>query len=121
MLSGLWKVVATALKPDSPTNRAVTHAVGWLSERYGNRASNGDSMLRDALALERTRLANERTLLAYIRTALALLASAAALFQFFPNHPIFLIAAWILGLSGAVTLVIGARRFYVVKNRLGDE
>ncbi len=38
-------------------------------------------ILRDYLALERTRLANERTLLAYVRASLSLVVAAAAFFQ----------------------------------------
>ena len=40
-------------------------------------------ILRDHLAVERTRLAGERTVLAYARTALALFAGAATLAHFY--------------------------------------
>ena len=44
-------------------------------------------ILRDYLAIERTRLANERTLLSYIRSSLYLLLGGIAFFQLkdFPN------------------------------------
>lgn len=44
-------------------------------------------ILRDYLAIERTRLANERTLLSYIRSSLYLLLASIAIFQLkdFPN------------------------------------
>ena len=77
-----------------------------------------DAELRDKLAVERTRLANERTLLAYVRTALALAAGGAVLLQFFPSYPSLFGIAWALVAVGAVTMVIGAYRFFVVARKL---
>ncbi len=42
-------------------------------------------LLRNSLALDRTRLANERTLLAYVRTALAVLATGLGFTYLFPS------------------------------------
>lgn len=42
---------------------------------------SGEIILRDQLALERTRLANERTLLSYIRTSLYLIVGGIALMR----------------------------------------
>ena len=77
-----------------------------------------DSMIRDSLALERTRLANERTLLAYIRTALSLLAGGAIVLQFFTHQAYVSTAAWLLIICGGVTLIIGALRFFQVRRQL---
>ena len=80
-----------------------------------------DGGLRDRLAVQRTRLANERTLLAYVRTGLALAAGGAAMLEFLAGHPVLLVIAWALVASGAVTLAVGARRFYVVRGNLPPE
>jgi putative membrane protein len=40
-----------------------------------------EKILRDYLALDRTKLANERTLLAYLRTVIGLVASAVGLIE----------------------------------------
>jgi inner membrane protein YidH len=73
---------------------------------------------RDTLALERTRLANERTFLAYVRTALSLIAAGAVLLQFFAKHPSYVAVAWILVVSGGLTLLVGLYRFFSVRARL---
>ena len=44
-------------------------------------------ILRDVLAIDRTRLANERTLLAWLRTALMLLISGVTLIKATPVRP----------------------------------
>jgi putative membrane protein len=76
-----------------------------------------DTYLRDSLAIQRTQLANERTLLAAIRTGLGLAAAGAGVIKVM-NEPI----AWMIGLvlitSGAVTLSVGVRRFYRVREQL---
>ena len=47
-----------------------------------DRFERDELILRDELALDRTRLANERTLLAWLRTAIALQAGGLAVLQF---------------------------------------
>ncbi|HKL02295.1 MAG TPA: DUF202 domain-containing protein [Cryomorphaceae bacterium] len=49
-----------------------------IKKRFKNRE---DIILRDYLAMERTKLANERTLLSYIRSSLYLLVGGIALIQ----------------------------------------
>jgi uncharacterized membrane protein YidH (DUF202 family) len=49
---------------------------------YGNR-ENDELILRDELALERTKLANERTFLAYARTAIMLGISGGTVLKLF--------------------------------------
>ncbi|HUS90295.1 MAG TPA: DUF202 domain-containing protein [Phycisphaerae bacterium] len=49
--------------------------------------SPGDFILRDHLAIDRTKLANERTVLAYQRTAIMLLVSGITLVKVFYNDP----------------------------------
>lgn len=77
-----------------------------------------ETELRDRLAVERTRLANERTLLAYVRTALALAAAGAVLMQFLSHKPSLLPFAWLLIFSGAITILFGAYRFFMMRRSL---
>lgn len=67
-------------------------------------------ILRDELAVDRTRLANERTLLAYLRSAMALVIAGATIMHF-SNEGWF----WLLGLMclplGAFTAGIGVLRY----------
>lgn len=74
-------------------------------------------ILRDYLAIERTRLANERTLLSYIRSSLYLLLGAIAFFQLkdFPDFKYLAILSLIFSI---VFFVIGIYRFTLLKKSL---
>ncbi|WP_241485229.1 DUF202 domain-containing protein [Psychroserpens damuponensis] len=74
-------------------------------------------ILRDYLAIERTRLANERTLLSYIRSSLYLLLGGIAFFQLkeFSNFKYLALVSLIF--SG-VFFVIGIYRFTLLKKSL---
>lgn len=74
-------------------------------------------ILRDYLAIERTRLANERTLLSYIRSSLYLLLGGIAFFQLeiFPN---FKYLAFVSLFFSALFFVIGIYRFTLLKKSL---
>lgn len=74
-------------------------------------------ILRDYLAIERTRLANERTLLSYIRSSLYLLLGSIAFFQLkdFPNFKYLALAALFFS---AVFFIIGIYRFTSLKRSL---
>lgn len=75
-----------------------------------NLENDGELMLRDHLALERTRLANERTLFSYIRTSLYLLTAGIGIFQVESiSHLDGL--AWICIIAGIVLFVLGIIRF----------
>jgi len=67
--------------------------------KHYSRFNEQDLILREELALDRTRLANERTLLAYLRTSLALVL-AGVTFLHFSN------AIW-FSVFGAVCLLVG--------------
>ena len=74
-------------------------------------------ILRDYLAIERTRLANERTLLSYIRSSLYLLLGSLALFEIkeFPDFKYLSI----IGLTfSALFFIIGVYRFSLLKRSL---
>lgn len=74
-------------------------------------------ILRDYLAIERTRLANERTLLSYIRSSLYLLLGGIAFFQL-KNFPDFKYLAVLSLVFSAIFLIIGIYRFMVLKKSL---
>jgi len=74
-------------------------------------------ILRDYLAIERTRLANERTLLSYIRSSLYLLLGSIAFFQLkdFPNFKYLALASFLFCI---LFFVIGVYRFATLKRSL---
>ncbi|MGJ8548401.1 MAG: DUF202 domain-containing protein [Winogradskyella wichelsiae] len=74
-------------------------------------------ILRDYLAIERTRLANERTLLSYIRSSLYLLLGAIALYQLkeFSNFEYLALTAIIFSI---LFFIIGVYRFTLLKKSL---
>ena len=76
-----------------------------------------DIILRDYLALERTKLANERTLLAYIRSALYLLIGGIALIQLENFESIQILGYISLGLT-VCFMIIGVYRYRKLLKRL---
>lgn len=74
-------------------------------------------ILRDYLAIERTRLANERTLLSYIRSSLYLLIGSIAFFQLkeYPNFKYLALASLVFC---ALFFIIGIYRFTTLKRSL---
>ena len=74
-------------------------------------------ILRDYLAIERTRLANERTALSYLRTTLAMTAGALTLLHLVPT-PAARLTAWALIIFGAALITFGAYRFVAVRRRV---
>lgn len=74
-------------------------------------------ILRDYLAIERTRLANERTLLSYIRSSLYLLIGGMAFFQLkeYSNFDYLAILSLVFS---AIFFVIGIYRFTLLKKSL---
>lgn len=74
-------------------------------------------ILRDYLALERTRLANERTLFAYIRTALYLILGGIAFMQMHEFKSIKWLAPICFILS-VVILITGIVKYFWMKKKL---
>lgn len=72
-------------------------------------------ILRDHLALDRTRLANERTLLSYMRTALMLIVAGATAVKFVGESDAVIITGWVFVGLGVVVAVIGAWRFLTMR------
>ncbi len=78
-----------------------------------------DIILRDFLALERTRLANERTLLAYLRTSLYMVLGGIAFLQLSEFDNIRWLGFVAIGLS-VVFVITGIIRFYFLKRSMGE-
>lgn len=70
-------------------------------------------IIRDFLAIERTRLANERTFLAYFRTAVVFLSAGVAIFQIEALREIRSLGWFLLCLSPVILLIGGVRLVYV--------
>ena len=82
-------------------------------------AGRGDTLiLRDALAIDRTRLANERTLLAWLRTGLMLVVSGVTLIKLFEGQPLMEVTGYALIPCGLFTPAFGLRRFLQEKARI---
>lgn len=75
-------------------------------------------ILRDHLALERTKLANERTLFSYIGTALYLLTVGLGIFEIDVISHLTTVG-WICIITGFLLLIIGVFRFLRMKRHLG--
>ena len=78
---------------------------------------NKDLVLREYLAIERTKLANETTLLAYIRTGLYFVVAGSTLGQLIQTA-FWLIAGTPLIVIGALIMVAGIYRFAKVKRAI---
>ena len=72
--------------------------------------SNRSLTLNDYLAIDRTILSNERTLLAYGRTALAMVIIGGSALKFF-DPGILTVVGWLFIAGGAITMLIGWRRY----------
>lgn len=80
---------------------------------------NPDLILRDWLAIERTKLANERTFLSYFRTALFILVSGVTILKIEELHPL-LPMGYILVVLSPILLGIGLYRYIKVKRDLNQ-
>jgi inner membrane protein YidH len=76
-----------------------------------------DIILRDHLAMERTKLANERTLLSYLRTSLYLLLGGIALLGLKDFQDLKFLGYIALSLS-ALLIIVGTIRFLQLKKQL---
>lgn len=74
-------------------------------------------ILRDHLALERTKLANVRTLFAYIRTSLYLLTAGIGILHIESISSLDWLA-WICIVSGIFLFFFGIVRYWQMKNHL---
>lgn len=83
----------------------------------GDFTGDKELILRDYLALERTKLANVRTLFSYIRTALYLLTAGIGILQIkVISHLDGL--AWICIVSGVILFFLGLIRYWQMRQHL---
>lgn len=78
---------------------------------------NKDLILREYLAIERTRLANETTFLAYIRTGLYFIVAGSTLGQVI-HTPFWEIAGTPLMVTGILIMIAGLLRYRFVKKAI---
>ena len=82
---------------------------------------SNQTILRDHLALERTRLANERTLLAYVRTSFMMVVAGATALKLFVDTPTVVVTAWAFIAIGIAVGLLGAWRFLTVRKELNKQ
>ena len=78
-----------------------------------------ETLIREHLALERTKLANERTLLSYTQASMYFLLGGLTLLQLKSYEDLHYIGYLALGLA-ALFLTIGIWRFFVLKRKMRD-
>jgi putative membrane protein len=78
---------------------------------------NKDLVLREYLAIERTKLANERTLLTYIRTGLYFLVAGSTLGHLI-DTPFWKTMDLPIVIAGAFITIVGLGRFIVVAREI---
>jgi putative membrane protein len=76
-----------------------------------------DIILRDHLAMERTKLANERTLFSYIRTSLYLVLGGIAFLGMKDLKEFYYVGYFSL-ITSVVLIIVGIIRYYQLKNHL---
>lgn len=79
-----------------------------------------EMILRDELAMDRTRLANERTFLAYGRTAIMLVITGGTLLKLFGHTALNEFAAWTIIVVGVATAILGLSRYLRTRQQLGQ-
>ena len=75
-------------------------------------------ILRDHLAIDRTKLANQRTILAYIRTAIMIFASGITIIKLIPADSFFYLLGILLIILIFPCLAIGFFAYCKVKNNI---
>lgn len=88
-----------------------------LPKSTGDNLSQEELILRDRLALMRTKLANERTLFAYIRTSLYLLTAGIGILEIESVRHLKVIAYFSICFSGFL-LLIGLLKFWLLNRQL---
>jgi putative membrane protein len=77
-----------------------------------------EMILRDHLAMDRTRLANERTLLAYLRTALMLMVAGVTAERVMGASPVVIVSGWLFIALGGAVAGLGTWRFMAMQKKI---
>lgn len=85
------------------------------------RGQESQLILRDHLAIDRTRLANERTLLAWWRTGLTLVIAGVTLIKLFPEVAWMVDGGYVMVPLGFGTVVFGAWRYIQVRSEISRD
>ena len=88
-----------------------------MTDNPYERFRNGELILRDELAIDRTILANERTVLSYLRAALTLVIAGITFLHFFDTGALFYIGIICVPL-GVATGVYGVLRYRKMNKRI---
>ncbi|MBK8500954.1 MAG: DUF202 domain-containing protein [Saprospiraceae bacterium] len=75
-------------------------------------------ILRDILAIDRTRLANQRTLLSFIRTGLYFIATAVGIAFLRKNDILFGWKEWSLTGIGVLSIVVGIINYLLMRKKI---
>jgi putative membrane protein len=99
-----------------PMNR-IKSKLGKILKATPDFTNDEKIILRDFLALQRTKLANERTFLSYNKFSLYLITAGIALIRIENLRPFRLLGFVALGASGLV-FVVGLIRFLMLRKQL---
>lgn len=88
-----------------------------IRNQLTNNAMNKDLVLREYLAIERTRLANETTLLAYIRTGLYFLVAGSTLGHLIESE-FWNVVGTPLIVIGFIIMLLGVTRYFKLRKSI---
>ncbi len=74
-------------------------------------------ILRDTLAIDRTRLANQRTFLAFVRTGIYFVATALGIFHL-DEHGKLDWLAWLFVVIGTASMITGVANYFIIRRKI---
>jgi putative membrane protein len=82
-----------------------------------NHPETNDLILRDTLAIDRTRLANQRTFLAFVRTGIYFIATALGIFHLDEKGGLDWLA-WAFVVIGIASMITGIINYFVIRRKI---
>ncbi len=92
-------------------------AMDGLRDLLKNQSSVNELILRDVLALDRTRLANQRTLLAFIRTGMYFVATAIGIIHLDESGKLNWLV-WSFVITGITSMLIGLINYFLMRQKI---
>ena len=89
-----------------------------MSQLEAQDGEKKDLILRDYLAIDRTKLANSRTLLAYLRTAMVMALSGITLIELLAEFKILHYLGYALIPMSFIVLALGLFQYFVVQRKV---